>query len=104
MSAVLYGASYDFFFFHSQLRTETAEPPLYSVHILPNASPAMMAAHQKDKVRLFDANSSRPLASWQSESDVRHIEHDPNQPNVFYAKERNRIVVYDRNVKHEVNI
>jgi len=84
------------------LRKETAEKQLSCLHILPNGNPVSMVAWQSDKLKLLDANTSRPLSSWPCPAEARSIEHDPLQPNVFYVRETGRIVVYDKNVKNEV--
>ena len=61
---------------------------------------------QGDKIKMFDAATSRPLSNWTCagvlERPCRFIVHDALQPNVFYAGFPNHIQVYDRNVKGEV--
>jgi len=71
--------------------------------VLPKANPASVVVAQDDKIRMFDANTSRPLSSWHSEERrPNFIVNDPLQPNVFYVGYRKYITVFDKNVKSEV--
>jgi len=90
------------------LREDRSEKHLFGLHILPNGSPTCMATIQESNgepcVRLFDANSIRPISKWKSNRTASIIDHDPLNPNVFFAMEHDRVVMYDKNVKNEVRV